>query len=230
MVTLPPMPEFIARLPRDERGYPVPWFVTWLDGKPEFRVADGYKLRQAVKHRLCWVCGGDLDPKRFTFVIGPMCVVNQTTAEPPCHPDCAEFAAKACPFLNNPNSKRREANLPAESVDPPGCAIRRNPGVTALWTCSRYESFNAGNGSLIHIGPPAAVTWWKLGRRALRHEVIEAIESGLPTLQEMAVQDSPEAVAALSRMVRAAMLLIPSRGPNGDITINQGVSNQHAGG
>jgi hypothetical protein len=37
------MPESVGRLPVDHRGYPVPWFVAWIDGKPEFRCADGEK-------------------------------------------------------------------------------------------------------------------------------------------------------------------------------------------
>lgn len=33
MISLPPIPDAIAKLPRDERGYPVPWFVPWIDGR-----------------------------------------------------------------------------------------------------------------------------------------------------------------------------------------------------
>ena len=44
MKPLPPMPSRIAALPVDERGYPVPWFVAWIDGKPEFRCADPAKF------------------------------------------------------------------------------------------------------------------------------------------------------------------------------------------
>ena len=89
---LPPLPRRMRTLPIDERGYPVPWFVQWFlpdgsgaapgVGKPDFRVADGYKRESAVKHRLCWLCGGKLG-RQFAFVIGPMCAINFALFRPP---------------------------------------------------------------------------------------------------------------------------------------------------
>ena len=35
---LPPLPRRFLGLPIDDRGYPVPWFVHWVDGKPDFRL------------------------------------------------------------------------------------------------------------------------------------------------------------------------------------------------
>jgi hypothetical protein len=35
------LPLRMRGLPLDERGYPVPWFVAWIDGKPEFRCRYG---------------------------------------------------------------------------------------------------------------------------------------------------------------------------------------------
>jgi hypothetical protein len=66
----------------------VPWFVAWFDGKPEFRAMDGLKWIRAVREHLCWVCGGRLGVWQ-TFVLGPMCGINRTTVEPPCHLECA---------------------------------------------------------------------------------------------------------------------------------------------
>ena len=67
-----PMPHGVKNLPVDPiRGYPVPWFVGWIDGKPEFRCMDPAKLKLAITERRCWVCGERLD-NRATFVIGPM--------------------------------------------------------------------------------------------------------------------------------------------------------------
>src|SRR5688500_69447 len=111
MIHLPPIPSAIAKLTRDERGYPVPWFVSWLDGKPEFRVADASKFRLALRERRCWVCGERTKRRKdnwpdLTFVLGPMCTITRTTAEPPCHFECAEFSAMACPFLSMPKAKR----------------------------------------------------------------------------------------------------------------------------
>lgn len=37
---LPPLPPRMQRLPVDERGYPVSFFVAWPDGKPDLPSAE----------------------------------------------------------------------------------------------------------------------------------------------------------------------------------------------
>ena len=69
MTKMPPMPARIAGLPKDSRGYPVPWFVHWADGVPDFRVIGDGKLEHAVKFRACWVCGQEMG-RNSAFVIG----------------------------------------------------------------------------------------------------------------------------------------------------------------
>jgi hypothetical protein len=90
-----PLPSGVARLPR-RRGYPVPWFVGWIGGEPEFRMADSEKLALAVRRSLCWVCGDPIVGLR-AYLVGPMCAVNRTSAEPPSHVRCADWSARACP-------------------------------------------------------------------------------------------------------------------------------------
>jgi hypothetical protein len=196
-----PMPASIRALPIDPvRKVPVPWFVSWIDGRPEFRAADGAKFARAIRERRCWVCGGRLD-NRATYVIGPMCAINRVTAEPPCHPACAEYSARACPFLSRPGMVRRENDLP-EGTTSAGIEIRRNPGVTCLWTGRTPGSkpFDAGNGILFRLFEPTAVTWWAEGRAATRGEVEDSVVSGLPILYRMAEEEGPGAVAELERL------------------------------
>jgi hypothetical protein len=52
MINLPPMPDSIAKLPRDERGYPVPWFVAWVNGKADFRCARAEAFSDAISGRV----------------------------------------------------------------------------------------------------------------------------------------------------------------------------------
>lgn len=181
---LPELTDRIAKLPVDERGYPIPFFVAYPNGKPDFRMTDGDKLLACVRGRLCWVCGERLGV-HMAFAIGPMCVVNRTTSEPPAHLECAQWSVKACPFLSHPNMVRREDELTESySGNTPGIMIKRNPGVTAIWVSKFYTLFGDGNGGmLIRIGDPESVTWHKEGRTATRSEVLESIESGLPALQ-----------------------------------------------
>jgi hypothetical protein len=182
------IPVRMAALPVDERGYPVPWFVQWIEGKPEFRVMDRTKFRSAIRERLCWVCGGRLGVN-FTFVTGPMCGINRTTAEPPSHRECALWSARNCPFLSNPKMVRREDGLSVEIRESvAGISISRNPGVTMLWHARNYDTFNM-NGVLIQMGEPESVDWLTCGRKATRAEVLESIESGIPTLVAAARQE-----------------------------------------
>ena len=40
---LEPLPPRMQTLSIDERGYPVPWFVDWVEGRPEFRAMNPQK-------------------------------------------------------------------------------------------------------------------------------------------------------------------------------------------
>jgi hypothetical protein len=206
---LPPLPANIAKLPVDERGYPVPWFVSWPNGKPEFRMIDGPKIKLAIIQKRCWVCGTRLrGPK--TFVIGPMCTVNRNTAEPPCHLECAEFSVKACPFIMRPNMERREDDFTRKHArDIAGVAIRRNPGVTCLWTTlGSFPHSDGGKGILFRLGDPIAVTWWREGRTATRAEIMESIDSGLPLIEEHWTNDRER--AELKRLYEHALKNVPA--------------------
>lgn len=205
-------------LPLNDKGYPVPWFVDWIDGKPEFRAMDPRKWRRAVKDRLCWLCGEKLG-RYMAFVAGPMCGVNRTSSEPPSHRDCALYAARACPFLTLPRALRRDAGLPehvqtrgaamTENNIVGGIAITRNPGVAMVWTTERYDVYRAGNGMLIKMGEPATVEWFAEGRPATRDEVEASMASGLPHLQRLADEEGPLAQAELQRLTQVFMRYLP---------------------
>jgi hypothetical protein len=209
----PDLPNKMRSLPVDHRGFPVPWFVAWVDGEPQFPIADGRKFAVALNQRRCWVCGHELG-RLEAFVIGPMCVVNRTTGEPPCHLECARFSARNCPFLTKPRMKRvGEENLPCGVVDGAGIAIKRNPGCAAVWIVKprTWRLFSDGQGGqLINIGegPPHAVEWYALGREATRAEVMDSVESGLPLLQQYV--DSDEAAAELARRIIVTKELLPA--------------------
>jgi|SRR5438128_4774021 len=135
---LEPLPARMRNLPIDDRGYPVPWFVAWIDGHSDFRVMDGEKWRAAVKLRRCWVCGQALG-RWLAFPIGPMCAINRVTSEPPSHRECAEWSIRNCPFLSQPHMVRRDETDLIDRQEPGGIMIRRNPGVTCLWITRNYE-------------------------------------------------------------------------------------------
>lgn len=223
-----PMPANVARLPRDRRGYPVPWFVVWLDdqqrpvppgeGTPDFRVMKPFAVVTAIGQSLCWVCGRRLG-RHAAYVVGPMCAVNRTSAEPPSHRDCAEYAARACPFLVRPTMQRNVSPLPGRAAAAPGMMLTRNPGVTMVWITRKPpapfrvpkqvpEGF--GGGILLRLPDPTEVLFFREGRAATRAEVEAAIDSGLPLLYGVAQEEGPAAVRDLDGHVAEAKQLLPA--------------------
>lgn len=202
------MPPRVRALPISDTGFPVPWFVTWLDGKPDFRVASLDKLDAAVRQRRCWVCGEPLG-QIVACVVGPMCTITRTIAEPPTHRDCALFSARVCPFLANPRMRRREGGLPEGHIPAPGVPIMRNPGAVAVWTTRKVTPFAVQGGRLFELGEPLAVEWFAQGTRATREQVEASIASGFPLLQAEAEREGDEAVAALFAQREAAIELLP---------------------
>ena len=206
------LPMRMKTLPRDERGFPVPWFVDWIDGKPEFRAMDFRKYVAAIKENRCWVCGEKMGVTK-AFVAGPMCGINRTSSEPPCHVECARWSAINCPFLSNPRMVRREDevfNKGAHLTNGPGHPILRNPGVSMLWITRQFEVFDDGKGRpLIQMGEPESVEWHAHGRLATREEVQKSIDSGLPNLEALAsMQDG--ATAALRGYVERFQRYLPA--------------------
>lgn len=208
-IELPPRMRHLPVDPTRPR-YRVPWFVAWIDGQPDFRVIRADGIQDALRLNLCWLCGGQLGAYK-AFVIGPMCAVNLVSAEPPSHRDCAEYAAKVCPFLTRPTMRRRERGIEDYKGNVAGIMIDRNPGVALIWITKHYRPFSDGNGGILfRLGKPTQTLWFAEGRDATGDEVRASIDSGLPILREMAEQDGEPALRQLDKMVANAMALVPA--------------------
>jgi len=210
---LPALPPRMARLEIDHRGFPVPWFVAWIDGEPDFRVIDTPKIARAVRERRCWVCGDVLGIYKV-FLIGPMCAINRVISEPPSHRDCAIFSAKACPFLSQPRMRRNKKDLPVEYKKAAGFGIERNPGAVCVWITKSFKPFSAHQGSpgvLFRLGDPVECLWFAHGREATRFEVLASIDEGYPQLEDLARQEGSVAMAALHRYRTELMPLLPKQ-------------------
>lgn len=203
------MPDRMRRLKVSDEGYPVPYFVPIVDGKPEFRGMDDEKLGICVRLKRCWLCGQPLG-KFMTFPIGPMCAITRTIAEPPSHHACAEYGARACPFLTQPRMRRNEKDLPEER-HVAGFGLKRNPGVVLLWTTLSYKVFRAHNGgALFSLGDPTSLEYFAEGRPATRDEILHSIETGYPILLKIAKDEGADAVADLVRRRDQALQLVPA--------------------
>lgn len=208
------LPDRMRSLPVTDEGWPALWFadINPETDKIDLRIARREAAGQAWRYSKCWLCGQTLGAYQ-TFVIGPMCAVNRTSSEPPCHHECATFAALACPFLTRPRMTRNGKGLP-EYRHAPGTAITRNPGATALWTTKKPALRQVHNGTLFYIGDPTLVEWFAEGRTATRAEVEHSIETGLPFLESEIERERPErraaAAKALADMVNEARQFLPA--------------------
>lgn len=186
------IPPKIVALPRDEHGRPVPFFVTWVNGKPDFRIVNGMRVAECYLTRVCFICGQKLGTY-LAFVLGPMSVTNMISAEPPSHYDCALYAVKACPFLANPRKEYRDGDLPDDRrledrqlvlKDVP--MVAENPGVTAIWVAKTYRPLIRDQHVLCQLDEPVRVEWYKEGRTASREEVAGALQLGAGRVFELA--------------------------------------------
>jgi hypothetical protein len=170
-----PIPRRMLDLPRDERGFVVPWFA-WHDdmGRPHIPILDPRKWWEAVGRNRCWLCGKPLGVFK-AFVAAPIEVLMRTVPEPPSHPDCAEYAMQVCPFLSNPAMRRMqhaERHVDQDClVSHAGQRAAPNPGVFALWMTRSYTGRPRDEKLVITIGDPESVTWWTRGRPATDAEV-----------------------------------------------------------
>jgi len=215
------IPTKMRRLPIDERGYCVPKFASWIDGKPDFRLVDSRHFERCITQKVCWLCGEPLGRYR-AFVIGPMCAVNRITAEPPSHLECAQFAVKACPFMVFPQRKRNVNEPYPEGCEPPaGIMIDRNPGVMLIWITEKekYHLFRTGHrtpgsndGLLFSLaGEPHKLEWYTRGVPATRDEILASISSGSPALRKIAEDEGTEAVNAFEYQLERSLALVPAR-------------------
>lgn len=208
-----PIPETMKDLPLSDRGYVVPFFVSWINGQPDFRCVQPGTVVKCVRNGLCWVCGQPHDRDQNghiiqTYVIGPMCSINHLSAEPGSHLECARYSVRVCPFLTAPKMVRNEKSLPEDTHDPGGMFITRNPGAMILWTTSSYSLVPTNESPLFRLGEPSYLEFWREGRYATHAEVMESIRTGLPILQEEADRQGPLAQHELKRMVGEAITLI----------------------
>lgn len=107
-----PIPKELSHLKIDERGYPIPFFVPIVDGKPNFRYLDERRQLECIERRLCGICGKKLYKDFQYFLSGPKGLYNQVASDPPMHRVCAEFAIISCPHLYYQQAERKTEHNP----------------------------------------------------------------------------------------------------------------------
>ena len=183
-----PVPERMEPLPRDHRGYPVPYNV-WrdADGKPHFTINDSEKVEKILTENRCPICGKENDPLVW-FVGGPLSAFAQGGAyiDQPGHEECIKYALKVCPYLAAPlYSKRLDAKTVdpekvvnhAIFIDPTSIEARPKFFVAVCTTGYVFGGGQAGLPTLIPIKPYVKVEFWLEGERITKKHALFLIEA-----------------------------------------------------
>ena len=168
------MPPRIAKLPRDERGYPIPWNVLIDDnGVPAFTVNDTTKHMDAIVFGLCPLCGERLGKYRW-FVGGPQSAFdpNGWYFDLPGHKECEEFALRVCPWLSARNYEHRVDLLPRMQAKTSTILVdvTQDPNRPILFVavCSDKMEVMLGSANLPYVRPKKpilGVQYWQHGKQ-----------------------------------------------------------------
>lgn len=156
-----PIPERLAHLERDERGYPIFWAATnpTKPGEYSFRGIYADRAFQSGKDGLCQLCGTPL-AYWIAFAGGPKSVENRVFSEPPMHRDCLEYAYQVCPFLLRvgwDRTKQKDFAQKVAEVDPYGTLEK--PERMAIYITRIYQMITEGRMILFAVAPAKEIIW-----------------------------------------------------------------------
>jgi hypothetical protein len=102
------IPKELQHLKIDGRGYPIPYFVPYVDGKPNFRFTSHIKIWKCVEENLCGICGKKLYKDYSYIITGVIGMGNRVSSDAAMHRVCAEFALVSCPHMFYEKAERKE--------------------------------------------------------------------------------------------------------------------------
>lgn len=106
-----PIPSFLKHPKVNKNGFPIPFFVGYVDGKPDFRLLDAKKQMYCIEQKLCAICGKKLIKHSYYFISGPNGYTNKISTDPAMHRACAEYSLNVCPHLHIEKTTRRETGI-----------------------------------------------------------------------------------------------------------------------
>lgn len=171
------MPPRIRALPRDARGYPVP-YVVMIDreGTPQFTVNDTGKVAEAAHLYLCGICGQRLGAFK-AFVGGPRSAFHPQGRyfDGPVHWECGAYALRVCPYLARAGRyTRRIGERKAGGKLPPGVVGLSDPTVhapqPAAFVLASTRRFHMIGHHYAPQRPWAKVSYWRDGAEITQAE------------------------------------------------------------
>jgi hypothetical protein len=182
-------PDRIARLPKDRRGYPIPWNVLrGVDDAPVFTVNDDRKHREALRRGLCPICGERLGRWKW-FVGGPRSAFDPHGwyFDLPGHHECIQFALATCPYLATPRYLGR-VDVPDPSKLPPEARILLDetmiPSRPDLFVAVASQFIEVQERALLApyvrpMRPALAYEYWRHGRQVSKSEALPLLRTAL---------------------------------------------------
>jgi hypothetical protein len=155
-----PMPENVAKRPRDSRGYP----YLFMLGEEQFRGILPARMAACIRGKLCGICGQPLG-YWIAFCGGPQSCENRAFTDPPFHPECAEYAYQVCPYILTGSYDRstRPDAVAAAQIDPVGtlAAVER----MGIYITRSYRALGLSSGAIIFEPAPAkSITYKEMTR------------------------------------------------------------------
>lgn len=137
------LPDRMKGMKLDQRGYPIPYFTPFVNGKPDFRYQDPEKRESCLERKVCSICAEALLAKQFWFICGPLGLKNKIHSDAPMHEECARFALMACPHLAFKSAERTSE----ERIDDDPNLVRIKPDelflvrADKIWRLDKYIKF-----------------------------------------------------------------------------------------
>lgn len=95
-----PLPDKMKDLPRDKRGYPVPFIILRDKNGYHFKINDSLRVQYCKAKGKCAICGNILGDD--SYLIGGVASAfhkNGRYIDTPVHKECGDYALRVCPFL-----------------------------------------------------------------------------------------------------------------------------------
>ncbi len=177
-----PIPEILAALPRDSRGYPIPKGV-WCDpetGEYDFRILDQQVRVEALKKKLCAISSQPLLEREYWFIGCPASFTGRLFVDGPMRYEAAEFSMMTCPYLALAQSRHRRAGM-EDKFRPAGTSLEKS-SILMLGMSKSYRLEEMEDFIYVRAGPWRAVSWWRNGQRLSKPEAIELLAEVAPEI------------------------------------------------
>lgn len=188
-----PIPIWMAKLPKDRRGYPIPSTVLIdKNGRPHFTINDEAKRQEVIRKGHCAICDRKL-LKRRALVGGPGSAILDGGAyiDPPMHLECARYALMVCPYLAAPQYVKRidAGTLKPGDVDMPilqdPTMLKHRPDLFVMVIFTKSKNI-MGAGNLVKyvkpLKPYFGMEYWLNGEQIPQAEGEELTKEALVAL------------------------------------------------